>query len=103
VWGLILHGIIEAMTDKELDHYNKQALKKRIAEIKEASGCVDCGINNHIILDFDHIKNKKYNISRMIHDGFSWAAIKKEISKCEVVCANCHRIRTHNRLTTKAS
>jgi hypothetical protein len=39
----------------------------------------------------------------MIHDGFSWAAIKKEISKCEVVCANCHRIRTHKRLTTKAS
>jgi hypothetical protein len=35
----------------------------------------------------------------MIHDGFSWAAIKKEIAKCEVVCANCHRVRTHIRLT----
>jgi hypothetical protein len=37
----------------------------------------------------------------MIHDGFSWKAIKKEIEKCEVVCANCHRIRTHDRLTNK--
>jgi hypothetical protein len=91
------------MTDKELVHYNKQQLKKRLSEIKEKSGCVYCGINNHIILDFDHLKDKKYNISRMIHDGFSWAAIKKEIAKCEVVCANCHRIRTHNRLTSQAS
>jgi hypothetical protein len=87
------------MTEKQLAHRDKQNLKRRLAEIKEASGCVDCGINNHIILDFDHLRNKKYNISRMIHDGFSWKAIKKEIEKCEIVCANCHRIRTHNRLT----
>jgi hypothetical protein len=39
----------------------------------------------------------------MIHDGFSWAAIKKEILKCEVVCANCHRIRTYDRLTKKTA
>jgi len=89
------------MSKKNIETYNKQELKKRLSEIKEASGCVDCGVNNPILLDFDHLKDKKYNISRMIHDGFSWAAIKKEIAKCEVVCANCHRIRTHNRLTKK--
>jgi hypothetical protein len=91
------------MTKKKLETYNKQQLKQKLAQIKESSGCVDCGINNHIILDFDHLHDKKYNISRMIHDGFSWAAIKKEIAKCEVVCANCHRIRTHDRLTSQAS
>jgi hypothetical protein len=80
---------------------SKQEIKQRIKEIKEHNGCADCGVNNHIVLDFDHIKEKKYNISRMIHDGFTWAAIKKEISKCEIVCANCHRIRTHDRLTKK--
>ena len=85
------------MTDKEL-HRQKQAYKQKLVEIKEASGCTDCGENNPIVLDFDHIKDKKYNVSRMIHDGFSWRAIKKEIDKCEVVCANCHRIRTYNRL-----
>jgi hypothetical protein len=85
------------MTDKEL-HRQKQAYKQKLVEIKEASGCTDCGENNPIVLDFDHLKDKKYNVSRMIHDGFSWRAIKKEIDKCEVVCANCHRIRTYNRL-----
>jgi transcription elongation factor Elf1 len=86
------------MSDKKLVHQNKQELKKRLKEIKETAGCADCGEKNHIVLDFDHLKDKKYNVSRMIHDGFSWAAIKKEIAKCEVVCANCHRIRTYNRL-----
>ena len=87
------------MTDKKLASKTKQQYKKRLIEIKQSSGCTDCGETNHIVLDFDHLKDKKYNISRMIHDGFSWAAIKKEIAKCEVVCANCHRIRTHDRLT----
>jgi hypothetical protein len=91
------------MSDKKILNNNKQQFKKQLSEIKEKSGCVDCGINNPIVLDFDHLHDKKYNVSRMIHDGFSWAAIKKEISKCEVVCANCHRIRTHYRLTHKAS
>ena len=91
------------MTEKELLHRQKQQFKKRLAEIKEASGCVDCGIKNHIVLDFDHLRDKKYNVSRMIHDGFSWKAIMKEVAKCEVVCANCHRIRTHFRLTQQTA
>ena len=91
------------MSGKELAAYNKQQFKSRLQKIKEDSGCVDCGVCNHIVLDFDHLKDKKYNISRMIHDGFSWAAIKKEIAKCEVVCANCHRIRTYTRLTSKSA
>jgi hypothetical protein len=51
------------MTDKELVLYNKQQFKKRLLDIKEASGCVDCGLKNHIVLDFDHLHDKKYNIS----------------------------------------
>ena len=83
---------------KEIE-ITKKEIKQRIKEIKEVKGYIDCGINNHIVLDFDHIKDKKYNVSRMIHDGFTWASIKKEIAKCEIVCANCHRIRTYKRLT----
>ena len=89
------------MTEKELARKQKQQYKKRLAEMKQASGCVDCGIKNHIVLDFDHLRDKKYNVSRMIHDGFSWKAILKEIKKCEIVCANCHRIRTYLRLSSK--
>jgi hypothetical protein len=53
------------MTNKELAHYNKQQFKKRLSEIKEASGCVDCGVNNHIVLDFDHLHDKKYKNAKL--------------------------------------
>jgi len=95
--------MVSAMTEKELAHYNKQQYKKKLADIKTASGCVDCGENNHIVLDFDHLRDKKYNVSRMIHDGFSWKAIMNEIKKSEVVCANCHRVRTYARLTNRTA
>jgi L-lysine 2,3-aminomutase len=85
------------MTSKELQK-QKQQFKRMLSELKESRGCYDCGEKNPIVLDFDHLKDKKYNVSRMVHDGFSWKAILKEIEKCEVVCANCHRVRTHNRL-----
>ena len=61
-------------------------------------GCVDCGYNAHpAALDFDHMPGteKKFNIGQ-----FKWksrSVLLEEIAKCELVCANCHRIRTVNR------
>jgi hypothetical protein len=57
--------------------------------------CVDCGETDPICLDFDHVKGQKLNgISYMISDCRSYKNIKKEIAKCEVRCANCHRRKT---------
>ena len=57
--------------------------------------CVDCGESNPIVLDFDHVRGKKYNsISFLIEGGYSEENILKEIEKCEVRCANCHRKKT---------
>lgn len=89
------------MTDKERFIKQKQHHKMLLLEIKSSNGCADCGEDNPIVLDFDHLHDKKYNISRMVHEGFSWKAIQKEIDKCDVVCANCHRIRTYERLIQK--
>ncbi len=59
-------------------------------------GCRDCGYNiAAVALDFDHLEDKQYNVSQM--GGNSWKRILQEINKCEVVCANCHRIRTQQR------
>ena len=63
--------------------------------------CADCKKTYHpAALDFDHVKgNKVGNISQMTSDGYSLESIKQEIEKCEIRCANCHRIktaRTHN-------
>ena len=56
--------------------------------------CTDCGEQDPIVLEFDHISNKEHNISFMISSNFSIDSIKNEILKCEVRCANCHRRKT---------
>jgi len=61
--------------------------------------CTDCGIKYPFyVMDFDHLnpQDKKFNLSRS--KGKSLEEIRLEIAKCEVVCADCHRIRTHKRL-----
>lgn len=56
--------------------------------------CVDCGENDPIVLEFDHFRDKEYNVSNMIHRAISINKIKLEISKCTIRCANCHRRKT---------
>lgn len=55
--------------------------------------CVDCGESDPVVLEFDHLRDKKFNISKALRDR-SWKSILAEMAKCEVVCANCHRRRT---------
>ena len=58
--------------------------------------CADCGkIFPPYVMDFDHRNRstKRFNVGRMIHE--SWERIKIEVEKCDLVCANCHRIRTY--------
>ncbi len=60
--------------------------------------CVDCGESDVVVLQFDHVRDDKtYEVGRMISGGYSWATIKAEIDRCEVVCANCHFRRTASR------
>lgn len=59
------------------------------------NSCVDCGEPDPVVLEFDHIKGEKtHAISRMITLGLSLERIKKEMDKCVVRCANCHRRKT---------
>ena len=62
----------------------------------QASECADCGNDNPMVLEFDHVRGKKKNnISNMVKSYYSWRSISDEINKCDIVCANCHKIRTH--------
>lgn len=68
--------------------------QRKLVEYFSCHPCVDCGQTDIRVLDFDHVKGKKSNdISKMISIGCSWSTIEAEIAKCEVRCANCHRIR----------
>ena len=70
--------------------------KMRVIEYLQSHPCVNCGEADIVVLEFDHIdpSNKVKDIFTMVHHKYGWEAIKKEISKCEVVCGNCHARRT---------
>jgi hypothetical protein len=61
--------------------------------------CADCGGRfPRVCMDFDHVRGDKVaSISQMIRMSYSWDNILDEIAKCEVVCSNCHRVRTASR------
>jgi len=65
--------------------------------------CIDCGETNIIVLEFDHRdpKTKRFDVMSATH-GHSWKTILKEIKKCDVVCANCHKKRTAKTRNWKA-
>lgn len=81
--------------------FNKKQRKwnrEFISRVKSVIGCFDCGIKNPILLDFDHVRGKKVgNISDMVNNACGLTKIKEEIRKCELRCANCHRLKTHER------
>lgn len=76
-----------------------RALKAWMLELK-SKPCTDC--NNcfpSCCMDFDHRPEhaKTYNVGSMFAHHYSKEIIEVALAKCEVVCANCHRIRTRDR------
>ena len=66
-----------------------------VYDILSKSKCIDCGESRLETLDFDHVRgNKSLDVSMMINVGFPISDIGIEISKCDVRCANCHRVKT---------
>lgn len=76
----------------------RQALRDYVQNVK-SNPCVDCKIvYPPCVMDFDHVKGtKSFSVSRAANAVVKLDLIKEEIAKCELVCANCHRIRTQNR------
>jgi hypothetical protein len=58
--------------------------------------CVDCGETDAVVLEFDHLRDKLFDVGRAVRDR-GWQSLLNEMEKCEVVCANCHRRRTARR------
>lgn len=69
--------------------------RQRINELK-SKPCMDCGGKfPPCVMDFDHRdRNTKIAGVCELSRHSTWVAVIKEIEKCDVVCANCHRIRT---------
>ena len=75
---------------------------------KLCNPCVICGEKDPMVLDFDHLdpKNKSFGLADASKNACSRGRLLREIAKCRVLCANCHRRRTakdHNYLAYRLS
>jgi hypothetical protein len=72
----------------------RQAL---IRFLKEITPCTDCNLlYPYHVMDLDHTRGvKKRKVSEYASGGLN--SFLEELAKCDIVCANCHKARTHNR------
>lgn len=72
------------------------ANRKIVRQVLEESYCEECGIDDIRVLEFDHIDpSKKIDaVGNMVAKGRNQKELIDELSKCRVLCANCHRIHT---------
>jgi hypothetical protein len=77
---------------------NRQRATELYANAKD-NPCKDCGQRfPTVAMDFDHPAGlKKHNPADLMGRGRRWEVIEAEIAKCDLVCANCHRVRTYSR------
>jgi hypothetical protein len=73
----------------------QQSRRDLVNKIKVDRGCAKCGYSVHAAaLDFNHVRgDKKFNVSQ--DTKVALQKLLDEIAKCEVLCANCHRIHTY--------
>lgn len=84
----------------------KQSIEKQrsiaeqfIVEYLQSHPC-PCGEANILTLQFDHLRDKEFEISMALIKGYALSKLKSEIEKCQVLCANCHSIKSASQLNS---
>lgn len=87
-----------------LDRNTRARLRHRalIRRVKSRP-CADCGVQYpYYVMDFDHRDGETKIFGLNAVNRMTLPGILREIEKCDVVCANCHRERTHRRMLEAA-
>ena len=93
--------IYESRKDAKIAARKRSTERNRdfIKALLSSSSCNDCGHNDWRVLEFDNLPThtKDRDISDMICIGISLKKLSSEIAKCDIVCSNCHSLRTFQR------
>lgn len=88
---------------KQKERIKENAKKYRlyVQSLKDNQPCKDCKVKYpYYVMHFDHLPKykKEFEIATAVNFKFTKEKLIKELAKCELVCANCHAIRTHTRM-----
>jgi len=77
--------------------YSHSIVKQKFLQKLRDRPCFDCHQKYHYTaMDFDHLRDKEFSIMSS-YKYKTFEEIVTEVAKCDIVCANCHRVRTHLR------
>ena len=87
------------MITKKNRRATQERLRKLVKDLKEATPCKDCQTKYpYYVMQYDHRDGStKEGIVSSIVNTLGEKALLREIAKCDLVCSNCHAIRTHTR------
>ncbi|WP_222915422.1 hypothetical protein [Natrinema sp. SYSU A 869] len=74
--------------------HRRSHLRSWVNDRKREQGCSQCGVDTAACLDFHHTDEttKRMAVGRMVTFGYGKETLREEIEKCDVLCANCHRV-----------
>jgi hypothetical protein len=85
---------------------DRQAHVTWLDSLKEGKPCADCGqVYPPYVMEWDHLPGsaKSLVLADTRRAAYGKNRILAELAKCELVCANCHRVRTFTRRKTRAA
>jgi hypothetical protein len=86
-----------AFKDAEANRVYSEAQREYVRKVK-SQPCSDCGQSfPYYVMDLDHVRGEKFRTVNKLAGRVGMKRLIEEVDKCDVVCANCHRIRTFTR------
>jgi hypothetical protein len=98
------HAANKERHNKQIHARSRRARRENYERMRQYLAehpCVDCGETDPTVLEFDHLGDKWMNVAQIVRNSYPWSTVLREIAKCEVVCANCHRRRTYYRMGSR--
>lgn len=92
-----------AQSLKYKDYYRRASAERReavrqLVRAAKSQPCFDCGGSfPWYVTEFDHREGRDGGPTVAALLGYGVQRVQLEMAKCDVVCANCHRARTHSR------
>ena len=85
--------------NKEKNKTYRENVRDYLRKQKESNPCMDCGIKYpYYIMEYDHTEDNKVKSVSWLASSGTMSQVIEEIAKCDLVCSNCHKYRTWNRL-----
>lgn len=82
---------------KEMSRRQYARSMEIIRGLRKNGKCADCGNPDERVLDFDHVPERGKKLRNVTNASLGIKKREEELKKCDIVCANCHRIRTFER------